>query len=75
MLIAHARQFCFGVADGFVTTNNRIDRHLTFGLQLRDPRARITKLARILFSFDFSLGVLACGAIDRLASASIKKSS
>ena len=63
MLVAYARQLCFGVADGFVTANNRVDGHLTFCLQLRDPCPRVAEFAHISFRFDLSLGVLARRAI------------
>jgi len=33
VFISHARQFGFGIADGFVSTNNRIDSGFAFGLQ------------------------------------------
>src|SRR6185503_19575112 len=63
MLIAHTRQLRFRVANRFVTTNDSIDRHFTFCLQLRNTRPRIAELACILLSFNLSLRVLARGTI------------
>jgi len=63
MLITHARQLCFVVADCFVTTNNGIDSRFAFSLQLRDTRTRVAQLARISFSFQLSVSMLARGAV------------
>src|SRR5215204_1389440 len=63
MLITHARQLSFGVADRFVTSDDSIDSYFTFRLQLSDTGTCVSQLACILFSFELSFGVLARGAI------------
>ena len=63
ILVADACQFGFGVADGFVTTNDSIDRRFAFGLESRHACSRVGKFVSKPLGFEFSFGVLAGRAI------------
>src|SRR5689334_18525011 len=63
ILIAHASQLCFSIADCFMSAHNRVDSDLAFGLKCSDLRSRFAKLTSKPLGFDFSFSVLTCGSI------------
>src|SRR5690349_1661355 len=63
ILVAHARELRFGVADGFVTAYDRINSGFAFRMQARHASTRFDELVRESLSFELSFGVLAGGTI------------
>src|SRR5690349_16392709 len=63
MLVAHAREFRFRIADRLVTAHDSVDSRLAFALQASDTGTRFGEFEGKLFGFEFSFGVLAGGAV------------